>query len=91
YVNSMWQLQDQPYKGDVVNSYNDGPAEPGARPLGPFYELETSSPAAQLKPGETIFHIHRTYHLQGPEADLDAVAQATLGVTIAEIKSVLSK
>jgi len=36
YVNSMWELQDEPYKGDVVNSYNDGPAEPGAKPLGPF-------------------------------------------------------
>jgi len=87
YVNSMWQLQDQPYAGDVVNSYNDGPPEPGAKPLGPFYELETSSPAAALKPGEAILHRHRTYHLQGPEADLTAIAEATLGVTIAEIKS----
>ena len=87
YVNSMWELQDEPYKGDVVNSYNDGPPEPGAKPLGPFYELETSSPAAALKPGETISHIHRTYHLQGTEADLDPIAKATLGVTIAEIKA----
>jgi hypothetical protein len=91
YVNSMWELQDEPYKGDVVNSYNDGPPEPGAEPLGPFYELETSSPAAALKPGETISHIHRTFHLQGPEADLDPIARATLGVTIAEIKSAFSE
>ena len=91
YVNSMWELQAEPYKGDVVNSYNDGPAKPGAEPLGPFYELETSSPAAALKPGETISHIHRTYHLQGPEADLDDIAEATLTVTIAEIKSAFSK
>jgi hypothetical protein len=87
YVNSMWELQDEPYKGDVVNSYNDGPPEPGAKPLGPFYELETSSPAAALKPGETISHVHRTFHLQGPEADLDQIARATLGVTIEDIKS----
>jgi len=91
YVNSMWELQAEPYKGDVVNSYNDGPSEPGAKPLGPFYELETSSPAAALKPGEAILHVHRTYHLQGPEADLDMIAKATLGVTIAEIKSALPK
>ncbi|MHC4172619.1 MAG: DUF6786 family protein [Planctomycetota bacterium] len=90
YVNSMWELQKQPYSGDVVNSYNDGPAEPGAKPLGPFYELETSSPAAQLSPGESISHTHRTYHLQGPEADLDPIAKATLGVTIAEIKAAFS-
>lgn len=91
YVNSMWELQTEPYKGDVVNSYNDGPPEPGAKPMGPFYELETSSPAAALKPGETISHIHRTFHLQGPEADLDPIAKATLGVTIAEIKSAIPK
>ena len=91
YVNSMWELQDEPYKGDVVNSYNDGPPEPGAEPLGPFYELESSSPAADLEPDETISHIHRTFHLQGPEADLNVIAMATLGVTIEEIKSVFQK
>ena len=91
YVNSMWELQDEPYKGDTVNSYNDGPPEPGAKPLGPFYELETSSPAAALKPGGTISHVHRTFHLQGPEPDLNTIARATLGVTIDEIKSALSK
>jgi len=87
YVNSMWELQDEPYKGDVVNSYNDGPPEPGAKPLGPFYELETSSPAAALKPGGTISHVHRTFHFQGSEADLDSIAMAMLGVTLERIKS----
>ncbi len=91
YVNSMWQLQDQPYKGDVVNSYNDGPAQPGAKPLGPFYELETSSPAARLSPGQMLLHLHRTYHIQGPEADLDPVAKAILGVTISQMKSAIAK
>jgi len=91
YVNSMWQLQDKPYKGDVVNSYNDGPAEPGAKPLGPFYELETSSPAAALKPGKSISHLHRTFHLQGPESDLNPISKAIFGVTVAEIKSALPK
>ncbi|MBA7487127.1 hypothetical protein ES707_22689 [subsurface metagenome] len=91
YVNSMWEIQTEPYKGDVVNSYNDGPSEPGAEPLGPFYELETSSSAAALKPGGAISHVHRTYHLQGPEADLDPIAKAALGVTITQIKSALPK
>ncbi len=91
YVNSMWELQSEPYKGDAVNSYNDGPAEPGAQPLGPFYELETSSPAAALKPGESIVHVHRTIHLQGPEADLDPIARAVLAVSIAEIKQALPR
>jgi hypothetical protein len=91
YVNSMWQIQDQPYRGDVVNSYNDGPTSPGGKPLGPFYELETSSPAAALAPGESIVHTHRTYHFAGSAAQLDPIAQATLGVTIAQIKAALRK
>jgi hypothetical protein len=37
YVNSAWQIQENPYAGDVANSYNDGPPEPGKKPLGPFY------------------------------------------------------
>lgn len=89
YVNSMWELQQHPYRGDTINSYNDGPPEPGAKPLGPFYELETSSPAAALGTGESILHTHRTFHLTGSEAELDPIAKALLGVTIAEIKSAL--
>jgi len=73
----------------VINSYNDGPPEPGAKPLGPFYELETSSPAAALAAGESILHTHRTFHLTGDEAALDHVAKALLGVTIDEIKAAL--
>jgi len=90
YVNSMWEIQDQPYAGDVANSYNDGPAKPGAKPLGPFYELESSSPAAALKPNESLTHLHRTIHLQGPEESLDKIAQTTLGVSLAEIKNAFS-
>ena len=91
YVNSMWQIQKEPYKGDVVNTYNNGPVESGPGPIGSFYELETSSPAAALKPNETITHIHRTFHFQGPQTDLDRIAKAKLGVTIAEIESVFAK
>ena len=87
YVNSMWEIQEHPYAGDVVNSYNDGPAAPGADPLGPFYELETSSPALALRPGQSAVHVHRTIHLQGEDAVLDAVARATLGTGIAEIRA----
>lgn len=87
YVNSMWEPQKEPYRGDVINSYNDGPSKPGARPLGPFYELETSSAAAALAPGTSIEHIHRTFHLQGYEEDLDPIAKTVLGIGIAEIRN----
>ncbi len=87
YVNSMWEKQEKPFAGDVVNSYNDGPPEPGKKPLGPFYELETSSPAAALEPKTSLSHVHRTFHFQGEEKDLEPLARATLGVGLEEIKA----
>jgi hypothetical protein len=91
YVNSLWKLQDNPYGGDAANSYNDGPPAPGAKPLGPFYELESSSPAAALEPGKSLSHVHRTIHLTGPESVLDGIAKGTLGVSLDEIKAALKK
>ena len=88
YVNSLWEIQDDPYGGDVINSYNDGPPEPGKEPMGPFYELESSSPGAPLKPGESITHSHTTFHFRGEEADLDKIARKLLNVSLEEIKSI---
>ena len=86
YVNSEWKIQKEPYQGDVINSYNDGSPAKGEPPLGPFYELETSSPAAALKPGETMTHVQQTLHLHGTEAELDPLAKRLLGVSLQQIK-----
>lgn len=91
YVNSMWELQDNPYGGDAVNSYNDGPQTPGGKQLGKFYELESSSPALALKPGESATHVHQTVHIQGSEKQLDPIARAILGASIDEIKNAFKK
>jgi len=85
YVNSMWvPFQQEPFRGDVINAYNDGPLPDGAQ-LGPFYELESSSPAAAAAPGEKVSHIHRTFHFEGSEADLDQLAVELLGVSLKQI------
>jgi hypothetical protein len=89
YVNSKWEIQSNPYAGDLANSYNDGSPAPGAKPLGPFYEMESSSPAAALEAGQIIEHTHRTLHLTGSEQDLDPVARTVLGVSLGEIVSAL--
>ncbi len=86
YVNSMWEMQKEPYSGDAVNSYNDGPPAPDAPPLGPFYELESSSPALALRPGQSAVHVHRTIHLQGPRKGLNRVARRQLGAELEEIE-----
>jgi hypothetical protein len=82
YVNSMWEQQKDPYGGDVINSYNDGPTEPGKASLGGFYEIESSSPAAALGPGEKLTHVHQTFHFVGPREALDAIARKVLGVSL---------
>src|SRR5262249_16532454 len=82
YVNSMWEMQKEPYGGDVVNSYNHGPTEPGKPSLGGFYEIESSSPAAALAPGAKLTHVHQTFHLVGPEDALDAISRRVLGVAL---------
>jgi hypothetical protein len=85
----MWETQPDPYGGDVVNAYNDGPTEPGKPSLGGFFELETSSPAAALSPGASLVHVHRTFHFVGDPAALDAIARRVLGATLAQIDAPL--
>ena len=87
YVNSQWEIQQDPYQGDVVNSYNDGPLENGSKQMGPFYELESSSPALSLKVGESATHIQATYHFEGEQSHLDAIAQGLFGVSLNDIRA----
>ncbi|TAL63548.1 MAG: hypothetical protein EPN88_12080 [Bacteroidetes bacterium] len=84
YVNSLWQIQENPYSGDALNSYNDGPLEDGTQ-MGPFYELETSSPAVELNPAESLSHIQFTIHLTGNLTVLDDISRRVLGVGLEEI------
>ena len=86
YVNSAWKLQKEPYKGDVANCYNDGPPAPGKCQLGNFYELESSSPADALKSHDSISHVQRTIHIVGAEQQLNTIARAALGVSLADVR-----
>jgi len=85
YVNSMWEIQSEPFSGDVINSYNDGPPSPDMLPMGPFYELETSSPAVELGPGESVTHRHRTMHFTGSREVIEKLSQQSLGIGLDEI------
>ena len=84
YVNSMWELQDEPFAGDAANSYNDGPVDGNA--IGPFYELESSSPAAFIENGQSLGHKHTTIHIRGEEKDLDEIVQKVFGVSLNQVK-----
>jgi hypothetical protein len=83
YVNSSLEIQENPFNGDVINSYNDGPGKDGSQ-MGLYYELETSSPAAFLKPGEEIIHMQRIFHFEGNENDLNVLCETILKVSLEE-------
>ena len=85
YVNSKWEFQTQPYKGDVVNSYNDGPLADGTQ-LGPFYEIESSGSVKELKKGETEAHKQITCHLQGDYESLRQLAKHILSVDLNDLR-----
>ncbi len=86
YVNSVWGKQENPLEGDAVNSYNDGPVADGSI-MGPFYEIESSSPAAFLAPGERISHKQRIIHITGDEAKLSEITEKIFNLSISEIKN----
>ena len=90
YMNNQWGGPSaEPYKGDVVNSYNDGPPAPGKKGLGPFYEIESLSPAKPLKTGESLAHEHCTIHIQADAAALADLAKEVLGVDLEKVKSAM--
>ncbi|MHC4405268.1 MAG: DUF6786 family protein, partial [Planctomycetota bacterium] len=90
YMNNMWELpQAEPYTGDVANSYNDGPPEPGQEGLGAFYEIESLSPAEALQPGASLTHRHRTVHVQAELPLLARLAREVLGVDLKTVQSAM--
>jgi hypothetical protein len=87
YMNNMWGVpQQHPYVGDVANSYNDGPLAPGKPGLGPFYEIESLSPAQPLATGQSLVHHHRTVHIQAPLPVLARLARDVLGVDLDKVR-----
>ncbi len=53
--------------------------------MGPFYEVETSSPGAELKPGESLTHTQQVFHIQGEEAAIEEIVRKLLGVGLKNI------
>ncbi|MBK8881171.1 MAG: hypothetical protein IPN67_01970 [Bacteroidales bacterium] len=85
YVNSKWGTQTDPFSGDAVNSYNDGPVDDGSI-MGPFYEIESSSPAAFLPAGGKITHTQRIFHITGNEEQLSRITEKLFNQSLADIK-----
>ncbi|WP_197062579.1 DUF6786 family protein [Muricauda sp. MAR_2010_75] len=88
YLNQEWNLEGEPFLGDAVNAYNDGPLEDGSQ-MGPFYELESVSPAAFIKPNESLSHNHTVFHLTGKKENLEQIVEEVFGTTLELITNFL--
>ena len=86
YLNQEWRTDRDPFSGDAVNAYNDGPLADGSQ-MGPFYEIESVSPAAFLKPNESLKHTHSVFHFTGDKAELNKIALKTLGISLEDIQA----
>lgn len=87
YLNQEWNPDRDPLVGDALNAYNDGPLEDGSI-MGPFLELESCSPAAFLKPGESLSHRHNVFHFTGDEVSLSPIAEKLLGVDLEKVRKI---
>ena len=86
YLNQEWRTDRDPFIGDAVNAYNDGPLADKTQ-MGPFYEIESVSPAAFLKPNEKLSHNHSVFHFTGDKDELNTIALKTLGISLQDIQA----
>jgi hypothetical protein len=85
YLNQEWNTTKPSFIGDAVNAYNDGPLADDSQ-MGPFYEIESVSPAAFLKSGQSFSHKQSVYHFTGDEKSLNNIAEKLLGVSLSDIE-----
>jgi hypothetical protein len=81
YLNQEWNTLKPVFSGDAVNAYNDGALADGSQ-MGPFYELESVSPAALLEPSGSLSHEHTVLHFTGTEAVLEPIVKKVFGVSL---------
>lgn len=86
YLNQEWTTKKDPFVGDAVNAYNDGPLEDGSQ-MGPFYEIESVSPAAFLKPSEKLEHTHNVYHFVGDKTQIASLLKKLFNITVEDIQT----
>ena len=89
YLNQEWNTHKPPFSGDAVNAYNDGALADGSQ-MGPFFEIESVSPAAALSPGHSLSHQHAGFHFIGEEGALDRICRQLLGVSLEKVKKIFN-
>jgi len=89
YANNSWEIQKEPYKGDVVNSYNNGPEGVDADVPECFYELETLSTVKELAPGHRLEHVSTVLHFTAPFDELNEISKSLLAVDLEAVRNLI--
>ena len=84
YFNSHVYIQEDPYTGEPVQIYNHGPMDLSVGQDNAFYEVETTSSAKALRPGEFIQHWHRVCHLAGEPSELNLIVRRCWGIDLCQ-------
>ncbi len=86
YAAGYWRQYDDPFDGDALSVYIDGPEQVGGS-LGVSYELETMSPALFLGPNQSFIYRNRTFHLRSDDASVvEQVCRQSLGVPLDQLE-----
>ena len=82
YANTAVSIQDDPYRGEAIPIYNNGPLDYQPTEEVSFFELESTSALRELKPGWMIGHSHEVYHLIGEREDLAPLCRQLTGAEL---------
>ncbi|MEM9260234.1 MAG: DUF6786 family protein [Bacteroidota bacterium] len=82
YFNSNATVQANPFHGEVIPVYNNGPLSDQVAPEASFYEMESAAALQGLAPGGSLWHFHEVYHFGGPKAELTKLVKAALGAEL---------
>ena len=77
--------ENDPYAGEVVRAYNHGPLFIHAENPIPYFELDTFSPARELKKGESLTHTQYTTHICADSKTLGYLARTILKIDVSRI------
>lgn len=86
YFNSEVSVQENPYMGEAIPIYNNGPMDYLPTDETSFFELESTSAMKELQTGDTLSHYHRIYHFTASYTKLDELAIEILGISLTNCK-----
>ena len=87
YLQNSWRRSGvQRFDGDAISVYNNGPLARTSVIADPFYEISTHSPALNLAPNKSQFHLQRTFHFGGSEYDLGLISYKLTGIAIGQLR-----